>query len=127
VAESNRLITVVLEVTDVGRSAAFYRDVVGLDLHAGSDNDMPGDRWVDGLHVACSCDDGAYMHFALYQAKGEPTSGMQLGFACSDLDAQHALATAADVRVAHAPGKGPWGRTARYFDPDGNVVSLTQS
>jgi predicted enzyme related to lactoylglutathione lyase len=54
------------------------------------------------------------------------TRDVQLGFAVSDLDAMHAKLAAAGVPVDVSPRDEPWGRTARYRDPDGNSVSLTQ-
>ncbi|HEU0168385.1 MAG TPA: VOC family protein, partial [Chloroflexota bacterium] len=104
-----------------------YQELVGLELHAGQDNELPGDRWLDGRHFACSWHEGAFMHFALYQAKGTPTTGVQLGFMASDLQERHAAAVARGVRVEHAPRHEPWGLTARYWDPDGNSVGLTQT
>jgi hypothetical protein len=67
--ESNRLTAIILEVSDLERSAVLYRDAFGLDLHAGSYNQMGDDRWTSGAHTAYSWHDGAYLHFALYQAK----------------------------------------------------------
>ena len=107
--ESNRLGAVIIEVSDLSRSVAFYRDLVGLDLHVGRDNDMPGDRWLDGQHGAYSWHHGAYLHFALYEAKGTPTTGAQLGFMVPDVDASHKQALAMGVRVEHAPRSEPWG------------------
>jgi predicted enzyme related to lactoylglutathione lyase len=51
---------------------------------------------------------------------------VQLGFPVGDLDAMHAQLVEAGVPVDVAPRDEPWGRTARYRDPDGNSVSLTQ-
>jgi predicted enzyme related to lactoylglutathione lyase len=45
----------------------------------------------------------------------------------SDLQERHAAAVARGVRVEHAPRHEPWGLTARYWDPDGNSVGLTQT
>lgn len=48
VGESSRLVTVVLEVADLGRSVRLYRDGFGLDLHVtdhrGADHGAD-DRW----------------------------------------------------------------------------------
>ena len=124
---TGRLITVVIEVADLAASLAFYRDALGLDLHAGADNEAAGDRWISGAHAAISWGGGAFLHFSLYQSKGEVTRGAQLAFASDDLVADHARLTAAGVCVVHPPRPEPWGATSRYSDPDGNVVSLTQS
>ena len=122
-----RVVTIVLEVADLERSTGFYKDALGLDLHSGADNDMPGDRWISGDHAALSWRDGAFFHFALYRAKSDVTRSAQIGFSTSDLGAAHARLVAAGAPVIHPPRQEPWGQTARYGDPDGNVVSLTQN
>jgi predicted enzyme related to lactoylglutathione lyase len=122
--EGERLVAVVLEVSDLERSAALYRDAFGLDLHR---SDHQGDdRWISGAHAATSWSD-PHLHFALYASKdGSVTSGAQIGFRVADLDAAHARAVAAGAEVVHAPKPQPWGRSARYRDPDGNVIEVTQ-
>ncbi len=128
---TGRITTVVLEVENLERSLRFYRDLIGLPLrahldHAGGGQGQ-GDRWISGDHAACSWHDGAFLHFALYQSKGVVTRGVQLGFPVDDLDSAHAKLTAAGVKPDHPPRDEPWGRTARYVDPDGNSVSLTET
>ena len=123
---SNRLILLVLEVADLEASAALYRDAFGLDLHV--DNHGGDDRWISGGHASASWADGAFLHFALYQAKGgTSTYGTQVGFAVDDVEAAHAGAVAGGAILIHEPRPEPWGATSRYHDLDGNVVSLTQS
>ena len=68
---------------------------------------------------------GAFLHFSLYQAKADITRAAQVGFHCDDLAAAHARMVAGGAPVIHPPRPEPWGETARYSDPDGNVVSLT--
>jgi predicted enzyme related to lactoylglutathione lyase len=41
------------------------------------------------------------------------------------LDRLHEQAQNAGVTVLHPPREEPWGLTARYLDPDGNIVSMT--
>jgi predicted enzyme related to lactoylglutathione lyase len=123
--ESNRLVAVIFEVSDLARSVALYRDGFGIDLHAG-DHDG-ADRWTSGAHAAASWTDGAFVHFALYAVKeGSATARAQVSFAVDDLEAAHGRAVAAGAEVVHDPRSQPWGRSARYRDPDGNVVELTQ-
>ena len=43
-----RLSAVIVEVTDLERSTALYRDGFGVDLHPG-DNGVD-DRWIGGVH-----------------------------------------------------------------------------
>ncbi len=128
---TGRVILLVLEVENLARSLHFYRDLVGVPLKADIDHDGAGqgagDRWISGDHAALSFRDGAFLHFALYQSKGVVTRGAQLGFPTDDLDGMHAKLIAAGVPCAHPPRPEPWGRTARYNDPDGNSVSLTET
>jgi len=71
--------------------------------------------------------EGAYLHFAVVPARPPQrpvTTGVQIGLRVPDLDAAHQRAVAAGVEVLHPPRDEPWGRTARYRDPDGNVVGV---
>jgi predicted enzyme related to lactoylglutathione lyase len=123
-AKDARLVAVILEVSDLDRSEALYRDAFGLDLHPG-DNAVD-DRWIGGRHAEISWREGAYLHFALYAAKEKPTSGAQIGLSVSDIDSAHAAAVRAGAHVLHEPRTEPWGRSGRYRDFDGNVIELTQ-
>jgi predicted enzyme related to lactoylglutathione lyase len=122
---TNRLVTVVLTTTDLDGAVALYRDGFGLDLHLG---DHEGDDvWTSGVHAATSWADGEFMHFALYASKdGTATRGAQIGFRVADLDGAHERAVAAGARTIHEPKAQPWGRSARYYDVDDNVVELTE-
>jgi len=128
---TGRVILLVLEVENLERSLHFYRDLVGIPLRPDIDHEGAGastdDRWISGNHAALSWRDGAFLHFALYQSKGVVTRGLQVGFPTDDLDTMHAKLIAAGVACDHSPRAEPWGRTARYVDPDGNSVSLTET
>ncbi|MEO5965376.1 MAG: VOC family protein [Candidatus Limnocylindrales bacterium] len=121
--------TVVLEVSDLDRAVGLYREGFGLDLrlsdHEGGDHGAD-DRWISGRHAAITWTDGAFLHFALYESKGERTTGAQVSFRVDDLDQAHHLAVTAGAEVLHEPRLEPWGRSARYRDFDDNVVELTQ-
>jgi predicted enzyme related to lactoylglutathione lyase len=123
-AEGRRLVAVILEVSDLERSVALYRDGFGLDLHPG-DNAVD-DRWIGGIHAEISWNEGAYLHFALYPTKGQPTRGVQISVSVDNIEAAHAAAVRAGARVLHEARKEPWGRSTRYEDFDGNIVELTQ-
>jgi predicted enzyme related to lactoylglutathione lyase len=125
VSEAGRLVAVVLEVTDLERSARLYREAFGVPLKPAEDH-AGDDRWISGRHCATSWTDGAFLHFALYEARDAPTTRTQVAISVADLDAAHLRAAAAGARVLHEPKPQPWGRSARYADPDGNVVELTQ-
>ena len=121
-----RLVTVVLTVSDLDRAVKLYGDGFGLDLHIG---DHKGDDpWTSGRHAATSWTDGAFLHFALYEAKdGAATTRAQVAFRVADIEFAHARAVSAGVEVLHGPKLQPWGTSTRYRDDDGNVIELTQS
>jgi predicted enzyme related to lactoylglutathione lyase len=120
-----RLVAVVLTVSDLERAVHLYGDVIGLDLHV--DDHDGDDPWTSGRHAATSWAEGAFMHFALYETKdGKVTSGAQIAFRVADIWAAHERAVSAGVEVVHEPKPQPWGRSSRYLDHDGNIIELTQ-
>jgi predicted enzyme related to lactoylglutathione lyase len=121
----SRLVAVIVEVSDLERSAALYRDGFGVELSPG--NNEVDDRWIGGDHAEVSWYEGSYFHFALYPAHGQPSTRVQLGLSVDDLAVAHDRAVAAGAEVVHPPRPEPWGITARYLDFDGNVIGLTQS
>jgi predicted enzyme related to lactoylglutathione lyase len=123
---SPRLVTVVLRVADLDRSAALYRDAFGLDFHLA---DHEGDDvWTSGRHAATTWTEGAFMHFALYQStEAMASTGAQIAFRVDDLEAAHRRALDAGSELVHEPKAQPWGRSARYSDPDGNIIELTEA
>lgn len=124
-----RVMAVVLEVSDLDRSSELYREAFGLELrpddHEGGEHGV-GDRWTSGRHAVAHWDGSAPLYFALYQSRHAPTVGAQVAFAVADLSVAHRTALRAGACVIHGPRTEPWGWSARYRDPDGNVVELTQ-
>ena len=121
----NRIVAVVIEVADLERSARLYREAFGVELKRPDDHGGD-DRWISGAHCATSWTEGAFLHFALYEAKSEPPRNVQIGIQVPDIDAAHAAACAAGAEVIHEVREQPWGRSARYRDLDGNVIELSQ-
>jgi predicted enzyme related to lactoylglutathione lyase len=120
-----RLVTIVLTVSDLDRAVRLYRDGFGLDLHL--DDHQGDDTWISGRHAPVSWTDGEFVHFALYESKdGSSTSRAQIAFRVNDLDAAHRRAIDVGAEVVHGPKPQPWGRSARYRDNDGNIIELTQ-
>jgi catechol 2,3-dioxygenase-like lactoylglutathione lyase family enzyme len=124
----SRLIFVALNVADLERSVTFYREAFGLELHR-DHNEPEADVWIGGAHAAFSWTDGAFLHFALFPASPPERSvsrDAQIGFNVTDVEEAHARAVSFGTVVVHGPRAEPWGSTARYRDPDGNLISITQ-
>jgi catechol 2,3-dioxygenase-like lactoylglutathione lyase family enzyme len=125
-----RLTFVALTVSDLQRSARFYRDLLGIPLQDATHDSEKQDPWYGGEHAAYSWTDGAFIHFALYPQR-EPqrpvATAAQIGFHVADFDLVHQRVLASGAEVVSEPRREPWGKTARYLDPDGNIVSITES
>jgi predicted RNase H-like nuclease/predicted enzyme related to lactoylglutathione lyase len=112
-----RLVFVALHVRDVGASAWFYREAFGVPFESGQP---------PRPHAEVSWKDGAYLHLALFPPDPGVTENAEIGFFVDDVEAAHARAVSAGAVVEREPRDEPWGRTAAYRDPDGNLVTLTQ-
>ena len=128
--QDKRLTFIALNVSDLNRSFEFYTKLLGIPLTR-SDHDADlDDLWYGGDHAAFSWTTGGYLHFALYPAK-EPhrpvTRASQIGFHIDDFNNIHQHMIAANIAVLEHPRDEPWGLTARYLDPDGNIVSITKN
>ena len=127
--DDERLNVLILWVSDLEQSAAFYADALSIPLDEGF-NDPVGDPWIDGRHYEHSWRDGAYLHFALFPVRdgASPTTGAELSFSTADVDAKHEELVGKGIDAVHAPRT--WAsaglRIARYRDPDGNVVAFTE-
>ena len=125
--DPGRLIVVILRAADLEASLRFYRDALGVPLAPGH-NEPDDDPWFGGHHAELSYREGAYLHFALFPAqppRRPATVGAEIGFLVPDAAHVHERAVAAGAHVLHAPRQEPWGLTARFADPDGNVVGVT--
>ena len=84
---SNRLIAVVIEVADLDRSAALYRDGFGVPLKPPDDHHGNDRRVRRHNRCATSWTEGAFLHFAIYEAKTEErTTHVQISFEVGDLE-----------------------------------------
>jgi lactoylglutathione lyase len=122
----SRLGYAIVYVSDLERSVAFYRDVVGLPFRFSSET------------YAEFATEGA--KFALY-ARGHlqeligrdapvgqaPWPQGEVAFLVEDVDAEHERLIASGAAVLMPPTDRDWGeRTMHLLDPDGFVVELTR-
>jgi lactoylglutathione lyase len=118
-----RLSHFVVFVSDMDRSVAFYRDVLGLPLR------YPSPKWSEfategvtlALHLADTPDTTPHAHASM------PAGHCQFGLTVADLDAFHAEMTAKGVACLQPPKSEAFGRLAIYTDPDGLPFSVTDS
>lgn len=125
----DRLTFLALNVSDLEGSLHFYRDVVGMPLQATSHDAELNDPWYGGDHAAYSWTDGAFIHFAIYPARGQNrpvTTAAQIGFHVADFGSAYTRLISNGSTMLQEARDEPWGKTARFLDPDGNIVSITE-
>ncbi len=104
---------ITLAVADLDAAKDFYGTRLGLPLVAAGDDLAIYDTGQAKLIVA--------------RATGTPTTGLELGFTVASLDGSLARLVGAGARVAVPPRTEEWGgRTAKFADPAGNLVTLVQ-
>ena len=104
-------------VSDMRRSVAFYRDVLGLPLR------------FESSHWSEFATGEATLALHLAEAEGPPSSreaagSCRPGFGVTDLDAFHQQMAAAGVPCVEEPREVFGSRLAQYRDPDGLVFSV---
>jgi lactoylglutathione lyase len=115
-----RLSHAIVFVSDMPRSVAFYRDVLGLPLR------FESPHWTEFATEAVT--------LALHLAEGPGTAGdsqvglCQVGLTVPDLDAFHVRLGEAGVRCLRPPTVEPFGaELAKYADPDGLAFSVSEA
>ena len=116
---------VIIYVSDLERSSAFYRDVVGLPFK------------LTGAGYAEFATEGT--KFGLFDRAGLPAligkegeAGAagppgEVAFIVEDVDAEARRLRAASATILSGPADRPWGhRTVHVLDPDGHVVEFAQ-
>jgi lactoylglutathione lyase len=121
-----RLGYAILFVSDLERSVAFYRDVIGLPFRFASDS------YAEFATGGAKFSLYARSHLRELIGMEAPAGAVswpqgEVAFLCDDVDAEHGRLVAAGVRVLAPPTDRAWGeRTLHVADPDGYVVELTK-
>lgn len=113
---------VIVYVSDLAASIAFYRDVIGLPF-----------KFEDAGYAEFAT---RGTRFALYERRRAqwltagavaPGPAAEVVFTVDDVDAHAERLTARGAAVRSGPADRPWGhRTLHVADPDGFVVELAQ-
>jgi lactoylglutathione lyase len=113
---------VIVFVSDLAASVAFYRDVVGFEH-----------RFTDAGYAEFAT---GSTRFALYERRRAqwltggavtPGAGAEVVVLVADLDVVAAALQVRDVAVLAGPVDRPWGhRTLHVADPDGFIVEFAQ-
>ena len=102
----------VLEVSDVPRAIAYYRDVFGL---------TPSWMWEDrigGVH-------SDHSSIEVYVSRAERPSPSRLAVFVDDADAAHDRCRTAGAEIVDELKTQPWGlRGFTVRDPDGNLIDI---
>ena len=105
---------VLIHPTDLARSTAFYRDVLGLAVF----REFPGGTvfFLGGGHLEVSG-----------RAAGQAAGGVQLWMQVRDLAAAHRELAAREVTVLLEPRREPWGLDEMWIaDPDGLRIVVVE-
>jgi len=109
-------------VSDMKRSIAFYRDVIGLTLRFES----PG--WTEFATEGATLALHAVKAMGPQTAVGPETAGhCRPGLSVSDLDAFHKRMMENKVPCVQEPTMTFGVQIAQYADPDGLAISVSQS
>ena len=101
-------------VSDMKKSVAFYRDVLGLPLRFES----PG--WSEFATEGTT--------LALHPAGRIPAGSCQPGFVVEDIQAFHRAAEAKGMKCIEPPKTQDFGGVlAAYADPDGLIISIMEA
>jgi catechol 2,3-dioxygenase-like lactoylglutathione lyase family enzyme len=109
---------VILPVSDIARSIAFYRDQVGFAL----EHDY---QVSDELRFVQLTPPGSGCSIALGVAQTPPGSLQGVQIVVADIEAAHADLRGRGVEVSDVQDF-PWGRFIFFTDPDGNGWSVQQ-
>ena len=106
----------VIYVSDIDKSTAFYRDVLGI----------PVDYVVPGWTQFKSRGAALVLHSKLEHQSNQAEQKVHVTFRVDDLDLVHKKLTVQSVRFLAPPATAGFGKHATFFDLDGNAIDLVE-
>ena len=118
----NKFGYVIVFVSDMDKSIAFYRDVLGFPVKEQSHKwtELDTGQTTLALHLA-EAGEHAHTHATM------PAGHFELGLTVPDFAAFHKEMVAKGVRCIQPPKKQDFGTLATYADPDGLAVSVSDA
>jgi lactoylglutathione lyase len=118
-----RLSYAIVFVSDMKRSVSFYRDVLGLPLR------FESPEWTEfatgGATLALHASDGPNAEKG--NPRQEPAGRCRPGLSVPDLDEFHKKMIEKRIPCVQQPKEVFGARIAKYVDPDGLVISVTEA
>ena len=114
-----RLSYVIVFVSDMNRSVAFYRDVIGLSLKI--DSPEWSEFATEGATLGLHRGDGSRP-----EGTESPAGSSRPGLSVRDLDAFHLRMVEHNVTCTQQPKDLFGSRMAQYLDPDGLAISVSE-
>lgn len=113
-------------VSDMKRSVAFYRDVVGLPLKFDSPewSEFATDGATLALHKSTATEAGPSREDS--DQESHHAGSCRPGFSVRDLDAFHARMVEHHVTCTQQPKDLFGSKIAQYLDPDGLAISVSE-
>jgi len=112
-----------LLVNDFGRSLAFYRDVLGLQVN--SQEGKFADFKLEGTSLAIFQRQAATAMFPKQHMRAG--GGIVLGFQVTNVEKACRELMEKGVKIFAGPKTTAWSQTVAYFkDPDGNIWEVSQ-
>jgi catechol 2,3-dioxygenase-like lactoylglutathione lyase family enzyme len=122
-SEPSKIDHILLEVTDLSKSMAFYHDLLGLEIKSQSRIFAMLQSGNVGVFLS-----GTHWDWdETRPANARPGWGMYPHFEVADVGAMVERARKAGYRIAQEPRKYNWGTEAFVADPDGYVWALVNS
>jgi len=113
-------------VADQQRALEFWRDQAGF--HVRDDQDfMPGARWITVAPAEGQTALALLPASMAGNADRKPGGFSGVSFLSDDIAEDYAELTECGVQFTQPPKQEPWGISAVFADPDGNLFSLVQT
>lgn len=118
---TTRIGTICYYVTDIARTAAFYRDTLGLAVTSMGD-DGSGNDWLSAMTAG-----GVELIFFKAESRPGNTPIVVFDLAEGGIDDAVAALAAAGASIVTPVSPAPGGWSAEFADPNGHVLSMYQT